>query len=492
VRPKISLRKALADKHLFGKMLGGDSWQAWRVLLIAAMGEQLTSDERILFTKFTGREREPLQRVAEIAGVIGRRGGKSSAIATGASYIAGLCDHSDVLAAGERGVLLCVAADTRQARIILDYCEAAFEQSPILKQMIAARSADALELTNGIAIEVRPASFRRLRGPTYIAVIADELAFWYADSSYANPDAEILAAVRPGLLTTRGPLFLISSAYAKKGVLWETYRKHYGGNGAPLILVAKGTSRDFNPTLPQAEIDRALEADRARNSAEYLSEFRSDIESFVALEVVESCVGDYGEMLPAAGTRYCGFCDPSGGSEDSFTCAVAHRLDDQIIVDALREVCPPFSPERVVEDFSVLLKSYQIDRVTGDHYAGEFPRELFRKHAIKYELAKLTKSDLFRDMLPLLNSGRITLPRHDRLIAQLVGLERQVSRLGKDSISHAAIAGAHDDVANACAGVASLCRKPVYDSNYEGWSDAPSPGPLTTGRRDFFGMRYIS
>ena len=273
MRPKISLRKALADKYLLGKMLAGDSWQAWRTLLIAAMGEQLTTDERILFTKFTGREREPLQRVAELTGIVGRRGGKSSAIASGASYIAGLCDHSDVLAAGEKGVLLCVAADTRQARIILDYCEAAFEQSPMLKQMIAARTADALELTNGISIEVRPASFRRLRGPTYIAVVADELSFWYADSSYANPDAEILAAVRPGLLTTRGPLFLISSAYAKKGVLWETYRKHYGPDGAPLILVAKGTSRDFNPTLPQAEIDRALEADRARNSAEYLSEF---------------------------------------------------------------------------------------------------------------------------------------------------------------------------------------------------------------------------
>jgi hypothetical protein len=294
------------------------------------------------------------------------------------------------------------------------------------------------------------------------------------------------------LLTTRGPLIMVSSAYAKKGVLWETYRKHYGPDGAPLILVAKGTSRDFNPTLPQAEIDRALEADRVRNSAEYLSEFRSDIESFVPLEVVEGCIGDYREMMPAAGVRYLGFCDPSGGSEDSFTVAVAHRLDEQVIVDAIREVCPPFSPERVVEDFSVLLKSYQIDRVTGDHYAGEFPRELFRKHGIKYELAKLTKSDLFRDMLPLLNSGRITLPRHDRLIAQLVGLERQVSRLGKDSISHAAIAGAHDDIANACAGVAMLAKKPTYDSEFKGWSDAPLPGPLTTGRRDFYGMRYIS
>ena len=66
---------------------------------------------------------------------------------------------------------------------------------------------------------------------------------------------------------------------------------------------------------------------------------------------------------------------------------------------------PPFSPDAVVDDFAALLKSYRVSRVTGDRYAGEFPRELFRKHGIAYELAKQTKSELFRDLLPLLNSG---------------------------------------------------------------------------------------
>ena len=97
--------------------------------------------------------------------VIGRRGGKSKAIATVATYIAGLCDHRDALVPGERGVLLSVALDQRVAKIILDYAEASFERSPILKQLIANRTADALELTNGITLEVRPASFRKLRGP---------------------------------------------------------------------------------------------------------------------------------------------------------------------------------------------------------------------------------------------------------------------------------------------------------------------------------------
>jgi hypothetical protein len=72
----------------------------------------------------------------------------------------------------------------------------------------------------------------------------------------------------------------------------------------------------------------------------------------------------------------------------------------------------------------------------GDHYGGEFVKEPFRRHGISYEVCKQPKSDLFRDMLPLLNAGHITLPRHDRLIAQIVGLERRVTRAGKDSIDH--------------------------------------------------------
>ena len=311
-----------------------------------------------------------------------------------------------------------------------------------------------MELTNGITLEVRPASFRKLRRPTYVAVIADELAFWYVDTAYANPDVEILNAVEPGLATTGGPLILASSPHARRGALWDVFKRHYGAGGDPLILVAHGASRTLNPTLPQRVVDRALEKDRSRATAEYLAEFRTDVEGFVALEVVESCVGDHREMMPAADVTYRAFVDPSGGSEDAMTLAIAHKTttpDERVIVDAVREVRPPFSPSAVVDDFAVLLKRYRVSKVIGDHYGGEFVREPFRQHGISYELCKQPKSDLFRDMLPLLNSGNITLPRHDRLIAQIVGLERRVSRAGRDSIDHAP--GAHDDIANAVSGV---------------------------------------
>ena len=45
--PFVTMRRALSDEHLLGAVLGGDSWLAWRILLIAAMGEPLTDEERV-------------------------------------------------------------------------------------------------------------------------------------------------------------------------------------------------------------------------------------------------------------------------------------------------------------------------------------------------------------------------------------------------------------------------------------------------------------
>src|SRR5262249_55123117 len=163
---------------------------------------------------------------------------------------------------------------------------------------------------------------------------------------------------------------------------------------------------------------------------------------------------------------------PSGGSEDAMTLAIAHRTtrpDERVIVDAVREVRPPFSPSAVVDDFAVLLKSYRVSKIVGDHYGGEVVKKPVRRPGLRYEVCKQPKSDLLRDLLPLLNSGHIILPRHDRLIAQIVGLERRVSRAGRDSIDHAP--GGHDDVANAIAGAIGAIASGVGAFEFEFWHD---------------------
>ncbi|MGI4944844.1 MAG: hypothetical protein ACRYHQ_30525, partial [Janthinobacterium lividum] len=229
-----------------------------------------------------------------------------------------------------------------------------------------------------------------------------------------------------------------------------------------------------NPRIPQRVIDAAYEKDAVAASAEYGAEFRNDIAAFVSREVVDSViVPGRREALPLPGTRYYAFVDPSGGSADSMTLAIVHAVEERAdgkvtrrpVLDVVREVRPPFSPESCVAEFCALLKEYRCTEVTGDRYAGEWPREQFRKLGIAYKLSEKPKSDIYRDLLPLLNSGKVELLDLPRLTAQLCGLERRTARGGRDSIDHAP--GAHDDLVNAVAGALLLvgsARQPIQIS----------------------------
>jgi hypothetical protein len=343
---------------------------------------------------------------------------------------------------------------------------------PLLRSLVANRTQSTITLSipDGdevkyvIDLEVRAASHKGLRGITCVGVIADEAAFWAVDDA-ANADAEILAAVRPSLATTRGQLLVISSPYARKGEVYNTHKRYYGVNGDPLILVAQGASRDFNPSLPQSIVDRAIERDPAAANAEYLGEFRSDLESFISREVVDaSVIKGRHELPPMPGTRYLGFADPAGGSGgDSFTLCIAHMEGSRIVIDAIREHTSPFVPEAAVAELATTLKSYGISQISGDRWGGEWPRAAFRQHGVDYLVCERPKSVLYTDaLLPAMNSHQVELLDHPRMIAQLLSLERRVARSGRDTVDHPP--GAKDDVINCVAGAVALAQPREFAS----------------------------
>jgi hypothetical protein len=319
------MRRALSDSNLLGRALEGDSWRAWRILLIALMGEPLDDAERVIFERLTGRATEPLERVEEFWAVVGRRGGKSRAAAVLSVYLACLFDYAGVLAIGEKPIVLCLAQNQIQARVVLSYALGLIRSVPMLSALVKSEAAEAILLTTGIALEVRSASFRALRGATFLGCVCDELAFWYSDDNSVNPDSEILDALRPGLSTTGGPLIAISSPYGRRGEVYETWKRHYGPAGDPRILVARGASRDLNPSLPQSVVDRATERDPLSASSEYLANFRTDIEGYITREAAEACVDDGVFERPPANFHYVAITDPSGGSVDGFSLAISHR-----------------------------------------------------------------------------------------------------------------------------------------------------------------------
>jgi hypothetical protein len=110
-----------------------------------------------------------------------------------------------------------------------------------------------------------------------------------------------------------------------------------------------------------------------------------------------------------------------------------------------------------VAEFAALLTTYRVHEVVGDRYAGEWPREQFRGAGIGYRTSDQPKADIYRDVLPLLNSGKAELLDLPRLASQFCGLGRRAAGGGRDSIDHGP--GAHDDLANAAAGALLLCRR---------------------------------
>ena len=408
--------------------------------------------ELAIYRHHTGRTAPPTKpaRYAEL--VVGRRGGKSRILATIATYLGCVLDHSDYIVPGETPVIAIIAKDRDQAKVIKNYIVGFMREIPAFADMIEDELAETVRLGNGVVVEVHTASIGAPRGRTFLAVLCDETAFWPMGDS-ANPDVEVINAVRPGLSTIPYSLLLIaSSPYAKRGILYTNYAKYFGKDDAP-VLVWQGTTEEMNSTLiGDSLIEEMYLEDPDRASAEFGAQFRSDIVAFITREAVEAVVARGVRELPAGGgITYTAFVDPSGGSADSFTLAIGHmEQTGTAVLDAIREVRPPFSPDAVVEEFAALLKSYRVARVHGDAYAGEWPRERFATHGITYEVSKKNKSAIYLEFLPALNGQRVRLLDIPRLISQLVTLERRTARGGKDSIDHEQ--GSHDDVANAACG----------------------------------------
>lgn len=449
----VSIRDVLTDPHLLGGVFGSDSWQPWRACLSGAYGLKLDDAETDYFRKLT--QREPLAHPCrELWIAAGRRGGKTHVTAAIAVFEAVFKDYRSQLAPGEVPVILVLAADRRQAKICLGYISGLLHSNPMLERMIVREDRETIELSNRARIEVHTASFRTVRGLTLAAAICDEIAFWRSEST-ANPDAEIIAALRPALATLGGKLVALSSPYARRGELWANFRRYFGSEDAD-TLVVQAPSRTTNPTLPQSIVDKALDRDATAARAEYLAEFRSDLQSYVPRDVVESCVIPSRGVLPfCSDYHYAAFTDPSGGSSDSFTLCIGHTegIERRVVVDRLEERKPPFSADDVTKDFADLLREYRITTVHGDNYAGVWPKERFAKHGIKYERSEQVRSDLYRSLLPLLTSGRIELPDNPRLVRQISNLERRTGRTGRDTIDHPP--HQHDDVSNALAGLAA-------------------------------------
>jgi hypothetical protein len=440
--------ETIAPGGMFEPWFRGPSWDPWRTVLRPIFGLPMDESQTAFFKSVAGDRVAPTASIREFWAIVGRRGGKDSIISLIAAYMASTFDPRGILRPGERAVVACIAPDRATALIIWRYVAAFFQEIPALRDMVQRETKDLIELKNFVDIAILTDDFKTVRGRPILCCIFDEVAMM--DSGASESSIELYRAIVPGMATIRqAKLFGISTPYAKKGLLYRRYSDHFSKDSDD-VLVIQAPSHTMNPVLDTRDRDRQMAEDLAVARAEWYAEFRDDLVAFVDPAKVDLCVEKGREEIqPAQGVTYYAAVDPSGGSSDSMTLAIAHADGDRGILDLVREWTSPFSPEKVVSEIIEICRRYNANTVTGDRYAGEWVREPFRLHGFEYRLADLTRSEAYLTILPAINSAKVELLDNRRMISQLCSLERRVARSGKDSVDHPR--GGHDDVINAAA-----------------------------------------
>ena len=233
-------------------------------------------------------------------------------------------------------------------------------------------------------------------------------------------------------------LLCASSPHARKGALWSAYAKHFGKENDP-ILVWQAATRDMNalcrratstptwrrtPHVPAPSISRNSAAISKPSSA------------------ARGGRGLRRRLLRAAAGRglrvVLRFRRPGGRlgrrrlRRWRSRTARARASSSIWCASAARRSCRRRSSTSSFRCSSPTASA----RSSATSGLAVFRRRRSRRAASATKPRKQSKSDIYRDALPLLNSGRITLPKNDRLFNQLVSLERHVARGGHDVIDH--------------------------------------------------------
>lgn len=440
-------------------------WTPWRAFFKAlyALGG-MTPEELALYRKHTKRELPPVDQCDAGWLCIGRGAGKTRCAALHAVFRA-ISFDSTTVAPGESVTIPLLASDRDQSGAALRYVRG-FNEMPCVAPYVARGDlASRAEYKTGCDIVITTASFKAPRGRTSPTCCADEIAFW--DDGGVSPDEEILLAVAGTLGRVVGSVLLVlSNPYAPRGELHKASEQYFGNekdSAADGVLFWNASTLAMRPSHPPRPIARLWKSDPVKAASEYGSDdgyvtFRQgDQAMFDLLPVSGAIVRGRREQAAAEGVRYMAFLDAAEGSRsgDSMTLGIAHKDGARAVLDLVREVVPPFSPGNViVTTFAPILEAYGIRKVSGDRHAVGFVSAFLRDCGVLFEPTTLTKSELYIELLALLNTGAVELLENATLRTQLLALQRHSMRGGRDSVDHPS--GQHDDVANVAAGALVL------------------------------------
>jgi hypothetical protein len=419
-------------------------WQ--RTILKSIYGLALNDKELLIYQEGTGRDIY-LEREQEEASIIGgRRGGKTKIGCIIAIYEA-FRGHN--LPRGEMGFVILLARTMSQARVAFRVIRHLIHSSPILRKLVVRETRNEIELNNGVVICCYPCSYSSVRGVTVVAAICDEMAFWYHDENAANPEQEVLDALRPGMATaTRSKLIKVSTPFKKEGILWNEFQRR----GELDYLVWQAPTVNMNPTISSTVLERAQARDDRKFRREFMAEFSEDLSSWIDSEILDGCVVRNRKDLPRVPhVNYLAAIDP-GFVHSDFAFVIAHLSAGNVIIDRLvgwrGTKKAPVAFEWACEQIASILHEFGINSVFGDQYCAPVIRQELMKRSIYFEQLNFdsnTRPQIFGNLHHLLVQSKIEIPDDPELLRQFRSLDEIKTSRGRIDIR--ASGNSRDDLA---------------------------------------------
>ncbi len=424
----------------------------------------LEGDERELARQIFGDvETVPPHARQLVALELGRNSGKTTIVAAYQVYSAVTADLStrgpgDVPVAVYIGPRKETAAvSIRVARELVRHARAGS-----LERLVESEAVDGFTLRRPdgrlVAVEAFAASSggASVRSRSILSFVLDEAQFFRSDSASAVTDRDSYQAMSPRLM---GKGIFISTPWPTPTLMAELMAKNFE---APTIALAARAPtmlmRDGDPTVAATIArERAIDADNAAR------EFDCDMSAigaenfFDGRAIAAAVVLDRAMTITAAARSRVALGADIGLIRDSSTIAAIARLEDRYSLLELQELRPskgePLKLSHVVATFAEVTRRHGQRSFIADGHVREPAREFAQAEKISIDAAPEGREGKERTYLAvrkLFTEGRIQIPNHPRLIAQLGSVVSKAAAGGGLSFSIPRRVGtAHGDLVSA-------------------------------------------
>lgn len=397
-----------------------------RTILKVTYGLPLEGAELELYCRATGRESYNPQEQDELSILAGRQSGKTTHIAAVIAVYEAFRDHG--LPDGERGYVLLIAPLLLQAGIAFKAIRQYILESPTLAKRVLKISKNEIELRNGVMIACRPCSYVAVRGYPVICVLCDEMAFWRHEETFANPEEEVLDALRPAMATlSRTKIVKVSTPFRKEGILWREFQERGGLDH----YVWQLSTEEMNPVVSNSFLEKARQRNEETFRREHLAEFVDNVIGWITPEILDPCVMRGKRELPRVSNGvYVAVIDPAFTSSD-FGFAIVHRSDDGsvTVVYVSRwtgSKKTPLNFDPISEQIGEILRRYGINSLVGDQFCFPILQQHFQRLGIFYREFRFgirTRASLYGNLRQLIAQQKIRFVDDAELLRQLRSLE---------------------------------------------------------------------